>query len=83
MKTQKTDLPAIRLEDETRALLKLKDAAKHLSIDYGAMKVAIHRGANPVQIIKVGRRSYVRTNDLRRLAGLPLRLEDEQQGGEA
>jgi hypothetical protein len=70
MTTEKTELPAIPLEMETRALLKLKDAAKHLSIDYGALKVSIHRGTCPVEVIKIGRRSWVRTNDLRRLAGL-------------
>lgn len=81
MKTEKQELPAIPLELETRSILKLREAAKHMSIPYGAIKVAIHRGTCPVEVIKIGHRSWVRTNDLRALAGMPPLLD--VAGGEA
>ncbi len=42
---------------------------------------AIRRGASPVVIVKIGRRSYVRTNELRHFAGLPASAASE--GGAA
>lgn len=42
-----------------------------LSPHHGAGIHLINRGASSVVIVKIGRRSYVRTNELRHLAGLP------------
>ena len=42
---------------------------------------AIQRGTSPVEIVKIGRRSYVRTNELRHMAGLPASVASE--GGAA
>jgi hypothetical protein len=70
MTHRQTEQPLIRLEDEMRALLPVAEACKHLSIDPNSFRVSALRGQAPVPTVKIGRRTWIRTNDLRALAGL-------------
>ena len=67
----KPEIPEIRLEDEIRSVLPLPLAAAHLCITAASMRMRVFKGESPVPTVKVGQRLYVRTNDLRAIAGLP------------
>ena len=71
MTHRETEQPNIRLEDETRAILQLVEACKHLSNGPKSFRVSELRGKAPVPTIKIGRRIWARISVPRKLTGLP------------
>lgn len=70
MTHRETEQPKIRLEHETRAILTLAEACKHLSNGPKSFRVSELRGKALVTTIKIGRRTWVRISVPREVAGL-------------
>lgn len=71
MTHRETEQPKIRLENETRAILPMAEACKHLSNGPKSFRVSELRGKALVPTIMIGHRIWVRISMPSELAGLP------------